>query len=157
MILSEIKESLKQLEVLQFILPSGDSIPSHFHVTEIGKITKQFIDCGGTLRNDQKINFQLWEDGDFDHRLGAKKLLSIIDLSERVLELSDSEIEVEYQGDTISKYGLKFDGKAFLLTRMQTDCLAKDNCGIPSQKPKIRLSSTGLSDKSACSPESGCC
>jgi hypothetical protein len=157
MTLSEIKENLKQLEELQFLLPNGDSVPPHFHVTEIGKITKQFIDCGGTLRNEVKINFQLWEDGDFDHRLGAKKLLSIIDLSERVLELSDSQIEVEYQGDTISKYGLEFDGKAFLLTRMQTDCLAKDNCGIPSDRPKFRLSSMGVAEKNTCSPDSGCC
>jgi hypothetical protein len=157
MTLSEIKEYLKQLEELQFLLPNGDSVPAHFHVTEIGKINKQFIDCGGTVREEHKINFQLWEDGNFDHRLGAKKLLSIIDLSERVLELSDSEIEVEYQGDTISKYGLEFGGKGFHLTRLQTDCLAKDNCGIPSEKPKIRLSSTGFSDKSACSPQSGCC
>jgi hypothetical protein len=126
-------------------------------VTEIGKITKQFIDCGGTVREEHKINFQLWEDGDFDHRLGAKKLLSIIDLSERVLELSDSQIEVEYQGDTISKYGLEFDGKAFLLARMQTDCLAKDNCGIPSDRPKFRLSSMGVAEKNTCSPDSGCC
>jgi hypothetical protein len=46
MTLSEIKENLKQLEELQFLLPNGDSVPPHFHVTEIGKITKQFIDCG---------------------------------------------------------------------------------------------------------------
>lgn len=98
---------------MEFRLPDGSAVPTHFHVTEVGQVSKRFIDCGGTLRNQETINFQLWEDGDFDHRLGAVKLLSIIALSERVLELEDREIKVEYQGLTIGKYGLDFDGKSF--------------------------------------------
>ena len=35
---------------LQFILPSGEAIPSHFHLTEVGRVEKSFIDCGGTKR-----------------------------------------------------------------------------------------------------------
>jgi hypothetical protein len=57
-----------------------------------------------------------------------KKLLSIIDLSETVLAISDLEIEAEYQSETIGKYGLDFNGKYFSLTTKQTDCLVKDKC-----------------------------
>src|SRR5690554_4988855 len=46
---------------------------------------------------------------DYDHRLHPEKLLSIIELSEKVLELKDQEIEVEYQGQTIEKFALEFD------------------------------------------------
>lgn len=154
--LSEIKSQLPQLSELNFVLPDGSAVPAHFHITEIGQVTKRFIDCGGTLRDEKSINFQLWEDGDYVHRLGSKKLLDIIELSEKVLGLEDLEIEVEYQGDTIGKYGLEFDGEAFVLTKTITDCLAKDKCGIPAQKPKVRLS-TLTSSETSCAPGSGCC
>jgi hypothetical protein len=150
--LSEIKNHLANLTELTFLLPDGSAVPAHFHVTEIGQINKRFIDCGGTLRNEDVINFQLWEDGDYDHRIGASKLLHIISLSERLLELEDREIEVEYQGQTIGKYGLDFNGKSFVLTNTQTDCLAKNKCGIPASKPKVRIGSA-----SSCVPNTGCC
>jgi hypothetical protein len=66
--------------------------------------------------------------------------------------LEDHEIEVEYQGLTIGKYGLEFDGKSFALTNTMTDCLAKDQCGIPSEKLKIRIG-----QNQACTPGGGCC
>lgn len=155
MTLSEIKSKLQQLEQIAFQLPNGELVPSHFHVTEIGKITKHFIDCGGTVRNEEVVNFQLWNADDYDHRLHPEKLLNIITLSERVLGIEDLEIEVEYQGDTIEKFGLEFDGKNFLLTNKQTDCLAKDKCGIPEEKPKIKL--VELANESSCTPGGGCC
>lgn len=154
--LSEIKSQLPQLSQLTFLLPDGTPVPAHFHITEVGQINKRFIDCGGTLRDEKSVNFQLWEDGDYDHRLGAKKLLDIIQLSERVLGLEDLEVEVEYQGDTIGKYGLEFNGGVFTLTNKMTDCLAKEKCGIPAQKPKVRLSTLSASE-SSCAPGSGCC
>jgi hypothetical protein len=154
--LSEIKSQLPQLSQLTFLLPDGSSVPAHFHITEVGQVTKRFIDCGGTVRNEKAINFQLWEDGDYDHRLGAKKLLDIIELSEKVLGLEDLEVEVEYQNDTIGKYGLEFSGEAFFLTKKMTDCLAKDKCGIPASKPKLKLADL-QGQASKCSPNSGCC
>ncbi|MCS5489418.1 DUF6428 family protein [Algoriphagus limi] len=154
--LSEIKSALSELNEVVFILPSGKQIPPYFHVTEVGSIQKHFIDCGGTIRKESVINFQLFTSTDYDHRLSAHKLRSIIELSEEKLGLENLEIEVEYQGDTIGKYGLKFQDGKFLLTSTQTDCLAKDKCGIPQEKPKIRLSTKQI-QKDACIPGSGCC
>lgn len=154
--LSELKTILKEVKSVEFQLPNGEVVPNHFHVTEVGQINKRFIDCGGTLRNETVINFQLWTASDYDHRLSADKLRSIIELSEDKLSLSDNEIEVEYQGETIGKYGLEFDGSIFQLTSTQTDCLAQDKCGIPQQKPRIRLS-TLQANENSCTPGSGCC
>ncbi len=154
--LSEIKNHLQQLETIAFELPNGKLVPAHFHVTEVGKVTKHFIDCGGTERKESVVNFQLWEENDYNHRLHPEKLIRIIELSERVLQIEDLEIEVEYQGETIGKYGLDFNGSHFLLTTKLTDCLAKDNCGIPAKKPRIRLSEI-QAQTSCCTPESGCC
>jgi hypothetical protein len=153
--LSAIKTQLEGLPQVNFLLPNGSQVPAHFHVTEVGQVSKKYIDCGGTLREESKVTFQLWEDGDVDHRLAASKLLNIIDLAERLLSIPDLEVEVEYQGDTIGRYGLDFNGTEFLLTATQTDCLAKDKCGIPMEKPKIRLSS--IAQGPVCTPNSGCC
>jgi len=153
--LSEVKSALKGLETIGFQLPNGTLVPSHFHVTEIGKVTKHFIDCGGTVRNEEVINFQLWNANDYNHRLHPEKLVHIIELSEKTLGLADQEIEVEYQGQTIEKFGLEFDGKNFLLSTKHTDCLAKDNCGIPEKKQKVQLAS--LNAEPCCSPDGNCC
>ncbi|SDR88874.1 DUF6428 family protein [Winogradskyella sediminis] len=155
--LSEIKSKLKALDSIAFQLPNGDLVPRHFHVTEVGKISKHFIDCGGTVRTENVANFQLWEADDYDHRLHPEKLLSIIELSEKVLQIEDLDIEVEYQGETIGKYGLDFNGEHFLLTTKLTDCLAKDKCGIPEAKPKLKLSELQDQAASCCGPDSGCC
>lgn len=154
--LSEVKANLKSLDKIAFQLPNGDLVPSHFHVTEVGKVTKNFIDCGGTVRNEEAVSFQLWNEQDYDHRLHPEKLVNIIELSEKVLGIEDLEVEVEYQGDTIGRYGLDFDGINFLLTSKLTDCLAKDKCGIPDKKEKVKLASIQASGNS-CEPNSGCC
>tara|TARA_R100000935_G_C2829595_1_gene164276 strand:- start:364 stop:831 length:468 start_codon:yes stop_codon:yes gene_type:complete len=153
--LSQIKKELNHLEQIAFMLSNGDMVPNHFHVTEVGKVTKYFVDCGGTVRTEEVANFQLFSANDYDHRLHPEKLLNIIELSEKVLSLDDLEIEVEYQGETIGKYKLGYDGSNFLLTSKQTDCLAKDKCGIPAHKPKVKLSE--LQTSTTCSPNSGCC
>lgn len=155
--LSTIKTHLKTVDTVTFQLPDGSFVPQHFHVTEVGKIVRDFIDCGGTVRQERVINFQLWEAGDFDHRLAPQKLINIIELSERTLGLEDWEIEVEYQGSTIGKYNLDFDGTNFKLVSTQTACLASDSCGIPPEKLKVSLSQLGNQSQSCCTPGGGCC
>lgn len=155
--LNDFKSKLKGLERISFELPNGTLVPSHFHVTEVGSVTKNFIDCGGTIRTENRVNFQLWEADDYDHRLHPSKLLSIIELSENKLHIKNEEIEVEYQGDTIGKYGIDYNNGKFSLTSLTTDCLAKEKCGVPDEKSKVVL--TNLSDGAggSCAPGSGCC
>ncbi|MFD0992774.1 DUF6428 family protein [Tenacibaculum geojense] len=156
--LSDIKKHLQNLKTIAFELPDGSLVPEHFHVTEVGKVSKHFIDCGGTVRKEEVINFQLWNADDYNHRLHPGKLVNIIELSEKTLKLDDNlEIEVEYQGNTIGKYGLDFNGTNFILTTTLTDCLAKDKCGIePVAKPKLKLSEIQVSGNT-CTPGGGCC
>jgi hypothetical protein len=153
--LSEIKEILATAEGVNFKLENGNSVPEHFHVTEVGVITKNFIDCGGTVRHEKVANFQLWDADDYEHRLKAGKLLHIISLSEEVLGMEDLEIEVEYQAETIGKYDLGYDGENFLLLSKKTACLAMDQCGVPAEKQKIEM--INLASGSTCTPGGGCC
>lgn len=153
--LSEVKNIIPTLDNVEFELEDGTFVPPHFHVTEIGQIKKKFIDCGGTVREEKVINFQLWNANDLEHRLKPSKLLNIIELSEKVLSMEDGEIEVEYQAETIGKYDLAFNGSHFILKNKQTACLAEDACGVPTDKTKVNLSELG--SNSCCSPSSGCC
>lgn len=155
--LSEIKSSLTTLKELNFILPNGTMVPEHFHVTEIGLIEKKFIDCGGTQRQEKIISFQLWSAEDTEHRLRPKKLMDIIALSEKVLNIDDLEVEVEYQSDTIGKYELQFNGKAFQLVSKTTACLALDKCGVPKENQEFRLQELVAAEQTNCKPGSGCC
>jgi hypothetical protein len=157
MILSTLKQHLANLDTLQFTLENGDQVSKNFHVTEIGVVSKSFIDCGGTIRQENKINLQLWDSFDYDHRLAPAKLISIIELSQQKLQIPDAEIEVEFQQSTISKYGLDFNGKEFILTNTKTACLASDSCGVGEIKNLLPINTIKEMTTSCCTPGGGCC
>ena len=152
--ISELKGHLGCLKQIAFKLPNGNLVPSHFHVTEVGLVEKKYIDCGGKMREESKISMQLWEADDYDHRLHPEKLVHILQLSEEKLNIPDLEIEVEYQGETINRYNLDFDGEQFLLQSLFTDCLARDKC-VPKQ-PAFSLQGM-ISDQNVCDSNSSCC
>lgn len=153
--LSEVKNILQSAEAVDFALENGAKVPEHFHVTEVGVVTRHFIDCGGKVRNERVANFQLWDANDFDHRLKPQKLLNIIALSEKALGMEDLDVEVEYQGETIGRYDLGYNGKSFVLLSKTTNCLAPDKCGVPKEKLKVKLKE--LKPINVCTPGSGCC
>jgi len=150
--LSALRAHLEKATELHFALPDGSEIPSHFHVTEVGIINRHFIDCGGTTRSSKKVNFQLWTADDTDHRLTPEGFIKIMNLSNDILQGEDLEVEIEYQLDTIGKFGLDVQGDSFVLTNTHTDCLAREACAIPE--------AVGLplaTSSNSCSPGSGCC
>lgn len=152
--LSEVKTALSSVDGVNFLLPNNEYVPGHFHVTEVGLVSKHFIDCGGTERVEEVVNFQLWNANDHDHKLKPQKLLNIISLCERKLGFdSDLEVEVEYQAETIGKYNLGFNGKDFVLLAKQTACLASDACGVPA----LETTNTKTEAAACCSPGGGCC
>ena len=151
MLLSEFLSALNKVDTLTIKTPNGTEVPAHFHITEVGIVEKHFIDCGGTERKERVVNFQLWSSDDVEHRLYPQKTIDIVRLSQQRLGIGDEEIEVEYQGETIGKFGLDFDGKDFHLVVKHTDCLAKDNCAIPQNEGGAQHT------QSACDPTEGCC
>ncbi len=155
--LSELKNHLSKLDSVNIIQPNGDHVPPHFHITEVGLTTKHFIDCGGDIHTDNYANIQIWVADDVEHRLKPSKLSHIIDLSDKVLQGNDYEIEVEYQTDTIGIYGLTIDGGNFKLVPKYTDCLAKVKCNLPQPKQKLQLVDLTANNESCCTPGGGCC
>ncbi|MEJ6645855.1 MAG: DUF6428 family protein [Akkermansiaceae bacterium] len=121
---------------VQLVLPGGEAVPQHFHVTEIGGVRKDFIDCGGTQRVNSTCLIQCWVATDVDHRIGTKKVLKIVEMGEKVLAGDFLPVEIEYEEGVISQYPLDDlevtnEAVVFRLTTKHTDCLAKEKCGIP--------------------------
>ncbi len=145
--LSELKLALPSVQWVRFKFPAGEMVPAHFHLSEIAKVEKHLMDCGGVLRKNTSICLQLYVANDFEHRLSGLKLLDIVQRAEKELLLhAQEEVEVELQGRSMERYEIEFDRDSFLLKALYTDCLAREKCGID-------LSPTSLS----CSPNSCCC
>ena len=155
--LSEFKNHLTSISTLVFVQANGVTVPKHFHITEVGLTTKHFIDCGGTVRIEKNISFQLWVANDLDHKLECNKLQRIISASEKLFENKDFDIEIEYQTETIGRYGLEISDEQFMLIPKETNCLAKDHCEIPQEKTKLKLSEIQTKSLSCCAPNITCC
>ncbi len=152
----QLKNALRENEgkALQLVLPGGEGVPAHFHVTEVGAIQKDFIDCGGTQRRNSWCLLQAYVATDYDHRIPTEKLLKILEMGAKVMAGDFLPVEIEYEGSVISQYpveDLEITDEAVILklTTKHTDCLAKDVCGIPEP------GADPISD--CCTPGSGCC
>lgn len=118
--------------------PDGDPIEAHFHVTEIGRVQKDFVDCGGTVRRTVTCLLQTWVADDVDHRITARKLLKAFDHAGPVLAGEDLPVELEYEACNVIQFVVT--GVVAEPTRLvmqlggkHTDCLAKELC-VPSSR-----------------------
>jgi hypothetical protein len=150
--LTEFKSHLERSSdrELRFVFPDGGQIEAHAHITEVGRVEKRFIDCGGTLRTVTHCSLQAWVADDVDHRLTPTRLAGIIDQAAPIMNGEDLDVEIEYQDGLISQFPvtsatLTENALLFHLTTKETDCLAKERCGLPAAE----------GDK--CSPGAACC
>lgn len=149
MTIAEFKTHLRQNPdaALRFLLPDGGLIPVHAHVTEVGRVEKTFVDCGGTLRELRSCLLQTWVADDTEHRLTPAKLADVLDRAASVLRSDDLPVEIEYEDFLVSQFPVAAaeaaDGAlVFALVTKHTDCLAKELC---------------LPNPATCTPGSGCC
>ncbi len=131
---------------LTVIWPDGEPIEAHFHVTEVGRVQKDFVDCGGTVRRVVTCLLQTWVGEDTDHRITAEKLLKAFDYAAPVLGNEDLPVELEYEACNVVQLrviAVERTGDALVvrLASKHTDCLAKELC-VPATK---------------CAPGGGCC
>lgn len=128
---------------LEIRLPDGSPVPPHFHVTELGLVTKDFFDCGGTRRQNRAWTVQAWVADDVDHRLTPAKFGRILALHEKLGGGVDLPVRVEYQGATLETYAVASADVGpsritLALQPVETDCLAKDQCGVlPPNLPAL--------------------
>ncbi|MEY4435453.1 MAG: hypothetical protein RL175_408 [Pseudomonadota bacterium] len=155
---------------LRIVLPNGEAVPAHFHITEVGHAAKHFMDCGGTRRKTESCLLQTWVYSDVEHRLETTKLANILRIAGDVLPSLDLPVEIEHEAGVMSQYPVlsaSSDGQTLTLTTglKHTACLAMDLCCVPAataapasinvatvtpDKPRIKADA-------CCSPGSGCC
>ena len=138
-------------------LPDGDAVPVSFHVTEVGRLQKTFLDCGGTLRDTTTCQLQIWVGEDYDHRIETGKMAAILGKAASILPDDSVNVEIEYEDRVISQYTISShevldDAVILTLANKHTECLAPELCGLPSLN---RLPAIG--GKSPCCGPAGCC
>lgn len=140
--LSEFKKFLSdnQDKAVVFVLPTGTRIPPHAHVTDVARIDKRFIDCGGTFRTESFCRLQTWFSDDTDHRVGAKMLFKVLEKAAPFLETEELEVDVEYEAPFISQFPIskvQIEGRGVVVSlgMRHTTCLAPDKC-VPTAPKK---------------------
>src|SRR3977135_4442741 len=103
---SEFKKLLERYpdNNLSFVLPNGESIPAHAHITEVGRVDKTFLDCGGEAHKTSACSLQAWVADDMDHRLNAGKLAAILEEAAPILSQGDPAVEIEFEQELISQF-----------------------------------------------------
>lgn len=124
---------------LRFILPNGQKVPAHAHVTEVARLDKRFVDCGGTRRVEARCQMQTWVAEDFEHRLTAAKLLGILEKAHALLESDELPVDVEHETEWTSQFPLEsasVEGTELVLKLgvRHTACLAMEKC-LPNPTP----------------------
>src|SRR5579871_3622396 len=95
-------------KLMRFVLPNGKSIPASYHITEVGYVKKDFIDCGGTSRSVSACVLQAWiAANDEDHRLSAGKLSAILKMASTILPDHEVPVELEYEAPIISQFTIE--------------------------------------------------
>jgi hypothetical protein len=118
---------------LTVVWTDGEPIEAHFHVTEIGRVQRDFVDCGGTIRRVVTCLLQTWVGEDTDHRITAGKLLKAFAHAAPILGDEDLPVEVEYETCNVVQLVLaevRQEESRFVLQlgSKHTDCLAKELC-----------------------------
>lgn len=158
MTLAELKHLLDTHSdrFFRIALPGGNPVPLSFHVTEVGRAHKTFLDCGGTLRETIACQLQVWVGEDYDHRIETGKMASILRKGASILPDDSVPVEIEYEDHVISQYTIEghditADAVVLRLAHKHTECLAPELCGLPPIGGK-----SPASTPSCCGP-AGCC
>jgi hypothetical protein len=88
----------------RFVLTDGDYIPVHAHLTEVGHVVKNFVDCGGATGKDEKLVVQTHVGNDTEHRLRADRFAKILSVAGTVLPTADLDVEIEYDCCVVAQY-----------------------------------------------------
>ena len=130
---------------VRFRLPDGAWVEPHAHVSEVARVDKRFVDCGGTFRVESWCRMQAWVGEDTGHRLLASRLATALDKAGPVLgEGGDAlDVDLEHGDGRVSQYPVEGieRGEGWVGLRLgerRTDCLAKERC-VPSQPASVPI------------------
>lgn len=145
---------------LLFEYKSGHLVGANYHITEIKNITIDAVDCGAKTDFWKETIIQLWEspkEKDKREFMSANKALSILNKVDSIKPM-EKEVEVKFEYSNsdfhtaqlfVNDFEINANQLIMKLGVEQTDCKAKDECGVPIE--------VGMQEANSCAPGSGCC
>ncbi|MGB3150483.1 MAG: DUF6428 family protein [Maribacter sp.] len=145
---------------LLFEYKPGALVGTNYHITEVKNITIDAVDCGAGTDFWKETIIQLWESpeekGKRDY-MTANKALSILNKVDKIKPMEkDVEVKFEYSNANfhtaqlfVNAHQIAGGNLVFHLGVEQTDCKAKETCGVPM--------ATSAEEATNCAPGSGCC
>ncbi len=157
--LNVLKEN--QGKALLFEYQENNFVDTNYHITEVKNTVIHSVDCGGKTDQWNETIIQLWESPEEKGKLGYLKSDKALSILERVHNLhpidGNAILKFEYSNETFHKAHLEVQQFEITNSKIivqlfvsQTDCKAKDTCGVPETM-------LANDDKNSCSPGSGCC
>jgi len=156
--LNTLKEN-GQKELL-FEYKEGKFIGANYHITEVKNTVIKSVDCGSRSDAWNETIVQLWESpkeiGKRDY-MKVDKAYSILEKVDKIYEMDkEAEVLFEYSNDNFHKANLEVhdveltsEKIIFKLFVSQTDCKAKDECGVDMKEVVVK--------ETACCEDTGCC
>jgi hypothetical protein len=145
---------------LLFEYKSGHLIGANYHITEIKNITVDSVDCGAQTDFWKETIIQLWEspkEKDKLEYMSAFKALGILNKVDSIKPMEKGvEVKFEYSNSDfhtaqlfVNHFEISGENLIMKLGVEQTDCKAKDECGVPVE--------VDAEASACCTPGGGCC
>jgi hypothetical protein len=149
MTLRNLQETLEKYPTRfpRFVLPDGDYIPAHAHVTEVSHVVRNFIDYGGMIGKEEKIVLQTHVGDDKEHRLRSDRFAKILRFGNPVVQSVDLRVDVEYDCCVVAQYPIakaRTNGNylELVLQRGRTQCRARERSEAEVADSCCRAAST---------------
>ena len=146
---------------LLFEYTPGKFVAPNYHITEIKNVTIDSVDCGAGVDFWKETIIQLWEspeEKDTLEYMTAIKALGILNKVDKIKPMEQTvEVKFEYSNERfhtaqlfVNDFSMEADKLILKLGIEQTDCKAKETCGVP-------VAASAPQKTTSCAPGSGCC
>ena len=135
-------------------------VGANYHITEVKHVKIDSVDCGSGTDAWNETIIQLWESPSEKGKRDYMSTFKALGILKKVGQMKpydmDAEIKFEYSNDTfhtaqlfLNDYSISEKQVILKLGVQQTDCKAKETCGVP--EPAMAEA------EGCCTPGSGCC
>ena len=157
--LNVLKENSSK--ALLFEYNEGQFVDTNYHITEVKNTVIHSVDCGGRADQWNETIIQLWESPEEKGKIGYLKVQKALEIFDRVHNIHPLDgaaiVKFEYSNENFHKAHLEIHNIELTSSKVivklfvtETDCKAKDVCGVPET---VLVNE----QQNSCAPGSGCC
>lgn len=147
-------------KALLFEYAPGKFVGANYHITEVKHVKIDSVDCGSGTDAWNETIVQLWESPSEKGKRDYMSTFKALGILKKVGQMKpydmDAEIKFEYSNEAfhtaqlfLNDYTISNNQLILNLGVQQTDCKAKETCGVP--EPAMAEA------EGCCTPGIGCC